>query len=399
MKYLLSLIVPVFFCAVCVAQTNNFWVQKANFEGGERERASAFSVGNYGYVTCGVDSAEMAHNDLWRFDPAVNSWSQMADLPGVERRNAVAASLDGKGYVGTGIDDISNTNLTDWWEYDPSVNLWAQKSNYPGGGAVGLAFATAFSVNDRVHICGGKIGPSNYLAELWEYNPINDHWIRLGDFPGGERSKLTSFSVGDRAYVGLGQDEDVYKKDIWEFDSDINVWFRRADFPGGERASASTFSLGDRGYVMFGESGGYHQDLWEYNPVADVWINRANYPAQERRYAIAFSIGNTGYAGIGQGSSGKKRSFYEYTPPLLTIGQYELMDLNLYPNPCIGKVSIDLPDGFIGELQVYDMAGKLVLRSSNVNWIDLTNVQSGAYLVRLLSENNKTVGRTKLMVR
>jgi len=85
----------------------NQWTKKADFTAGKRERAVAFSIGDYGYVSTGIDTAEILLKDLWQYDPNTDTWMQKADLPGAARRDAIAFSVNGKGYVGTGIDNAN----------------------------------------------------------------------------------------------------------------------------------------------------------------------------------------------------------------------------------------------------------------------------------------------------
>ena len=79
-----------------LGQTPNSWTKKADFGALKRERAVAFSIGEYGYVATGEDTNNVTYNDLWRYDPVSDTWSQMANLPGSTRRNAVGFSLDNK---------------------------------------------------------------------------------------------------------------------------------------------------------------------------------------------------------------------------------------------------------------------------------------------------------------
>src|SRR5580765_7934112 len=86
------------------AQDN--WTQKADFGGGQRSMAVAFSIGDKGYVCTGHDGGGILKNDLWEYDPATNVWTKKADFPGPARNWAVGFSIRSKGYVGTGSDFI-----------------------------------------------------------------------------------------------------------------------------------------------------------------------------------------------------------------------------------------------------------------------------------------------------
>ena len=353
----------------------------------------------------------MTHNDLWRYDPLTDSWAQMMSIPGSTRRNAVGLTIGTKGYVGLGADSSvswSGTILDDWWEYDPALNSWTQKSNYPGGidanGIIspqGIYFATSFSIGSKGYVCGGKMGPDAYGTDLWEYDPALDSWTRMADFPGSDRYQHSSFSLEGMGYVGMGIDHDVYHKDWWKYDPVLDSWTQVSSLPGVERGAASTFVISQRGYVVFGSDGGFKDELWEYNPFSDSWNIKANFPADGRKNGIAFSIGDKGYAGIGKGSSGKRRSFYEYSP-LHPIGIIEQQDsyVHVYPNPIQDQSTIQLNTNFINSYVIVDLKGREIL-SESINHksivLNRDQFETGTYLLILKSENDKVLSTEKLI--
>lgn len=211
MKYIQKLILlslAISFTGLLFAQGENTWTRKSNFGGLKREKAIAFSIEAYGYVGCGVDTAELVHNDLWQYDPSLDTWTQKATMPGSERRDAVAFAAAGKGYVGTGFshdDGDLGIKLKDFWRYNPADNTWEGIADYPGGGDTGIYQATSFAVNNRGYVACGKIGSNAYIAELWQYNPETESWTERTPFPGGERYQLSSFVIQNKAFVGLGR--------------------------------------------------------------------------------------------------------------------------------------------------------------------------------------------------
>lgn len=388
----------------------NTWTKKLKFGGEKRTRAIAFSVGEYGYVGTGEDTAEMTHNDLWRYDPLTDIWTQQANMPGSTRRNATAVTIIDKGYVGLGADSSvasSGIILDDWWEYNPTSNSWIQKANYPGGfdylnnpGSQGVYFATAFEAGGKGYVCCGKMGPDHYGADLWQYDPLLDQWTRMADFPGLDRFQLASFSVDGKGYVGMGEDHDLYRKDWWEYDPLTDTWTQKANLPGVERGGASTFTLGQRGFVVYGSDGGYKNELWEYNPFTNSWSIRANCPGGERKNGIAFSIGNRGYAGLGKGPNGKKRNFYEYAP-LEPVSIHEFnIEVSIYPNPTSDVLKIDLSDEIEGVFATLINAnGQIIIAPFQLlpqNQINLFEYASGTYFLLLGNENGEILRNEKI---
>ncbi len=356
-----------------IAQTGNIWIKKSSFGGDKRERCVSFSIGNKGYFATGQDTSDTVKNDLWEYDPVTDSWTQKANLSGSVRRNAISFTIDNYAYVGLGADSAIAPNgniLSDMWKYSPVTNSWVQLSDYPGGNGLGIYFATAFSINGKGYVCCGKKGPNDYTDQLWEYKPYNDQWVIREPFPGGVRYQLTSFTVNNKAYIGLGTDNEAYRKDMWEYDPAKDTWLQKSDFPGYERAGVSAFFINDKGYICLGADGGFKDDLWEYNFTTDSWTLRDNYPGDGRKYAGSFVIDNKAYVGTGKGYSGLRRSFYVYIPyeALLVEDLSNDIQFNVFPNPLIDKSVIILGNGAskIKKISLYNING-IKVWGTNIN--------------------------------
>lgn len=401
MNYLLTItIVVLSFCTF--GQTENFWTKKADFTGLKRERAVAFSIGDFGYVGTGVDTTETVLNDFWKYDPSVDTWSQIADLPGSERRNAIAFTIGDFGYVGTGMDSVVASafgaqTLSDFWKFDPAANSWTQVANYPGGFGNGIYFATGFSIDSKGYLCGGKMGPNNYSNQLWEYKPSQDLWTQMPNFPGGVRYQLSSFSVDFKAYVGLGTDQDVYRKDIWEFDATTNLWTAKADFPSSERSTATTFSIGQRGFVTLGANGGMLDDLWEYNPFTDSWSIKATYGGSPRKNAVGFVVNGKAYVGTGKGFSGKKASMHEYTPGSILGTEEVEIELAMYPNPTTDFVKLNYAANQIDQIELYSISGEMLVSGSGIQTLHVSDFAQGNYIV-VGRKDNQIVSTQSLII-
>jgi len=61
MKTRVTLLIFNLLTTTLVAQLTYSWTKKNNFLAGKRERAVAFSIGDFGYVATGVDTAEVVH--------------------------------------------------------------------------------------------------------------------------------------------------------------------------------------------------------------------------------------------------------------------------------------------------------------------------------------------------
>lgn len=394
MKTILFFLFVTFLTYSSMTQSMYGWTKKNNFLGGKRERAVAFTIGNFGYVATGVDTAEVVHKDLWQYNPQEDSWTQLADLPGSARRDGVGFSLNGFGYVGLGIDNEASfmgNKKSDFWKYNPNLNQWDSIAPFPGGGGSGVYFATAFSADNKGFVCGGKIGPGIYSKQLWEYKPNNDQWIQRADFPGGVRYQLCSFSINNIGYVGLGLNQDVYKKDFYKFNPGSNEWTAIAQFPAMERGGASTFVLNEKGYVCLGTNGGLQKDLLEYNPILDSWFLRQSFGGSARKNAISFTVGNKAYVGLGKGESGKKSSIYEYSDVSFSeVEDLVKSDFLIYPNPSNGDLHYKLNSESPQQLIIADICGGIVLKQEIYpqQTLYLGNLPKGIYTVKIGGSNN-----------
>jgi N-acetylneuraminic acid mutarotase len=338
----------------------------------------------------------MTHNDLWKYDPLLDTWTQVASLPGSTRKNAIAFVVNDFGYVGTGFDSnetAAGQKLKDLWRYDPILNDWEEKAHYPGGGDTGIYQASSFAIGSKGYVVCGKIGSDAYIYELWEYDTELDLWTQRTPFPGGDRYQMVAFSLQNKGYAGLGTDHDVRRKDFWQYDPIDNVWYAKANFPGSERAQSSTFTINSKGFVVFGSDGGDKDELWEYSHFTDSWNIKAPFPGGGRKNGIAFSIGEIGYVGMGKSTAeGKKRSFYAYYPAgPLTIQNNELDDLSIYPNPFKTYTTIQIPDILQGgTITLKSIAGQTLFVWKGIEEIftlQRENLPNGVYWIEIQSKS------------
>lgn len=249
--------------------SNDQWTQEADFPGPGRYQPVSFSIGTKGYVGTGGAGFTFpfspVYKDFWEYDPGNNTWTQKADFGGVARGAASAFSIGNKGYIGTGFNDVTYFQ-NDFWEYDPSNDTWTQRADF--GGAA-RCDAVGFSIGSKGYIgTGGDYGAASPLfKDFWEYDPSNDQWTKKSNFGGTARSLAAGFSIGSKGYIGTGGNfTSVSYKDFWEYDPSSDQWTKKANFGGTARWLAVGFSVGSKGYMGTGGSGFSpdFKDLWEY---------------------------------------------------------------------------------------------------------------------------------------
>src|SRR6267143_63112 len=195
------------------------------------------------------------------------------------------------------------------------------------------------------------------LKDFWEWDgdtasPAYNTWTRKADFPGIGRKAPIAFTIGRKAYIGLGADDsaDVWHTDFWEWDGDTgsakyNTWTRKADFPGVARQEATGFSIGAKGYIGTGSASIDKKDFWEWDQATDTWTQKIDLAGDVRWIASGLSIGNKGYIGMGYGN-GYLMDFWEYCDTCSGVGIEDFKSNTagfiVYPNPAKDKIYIQL---------------------------------------------------------
>jgi N-acetylneuraminic acid mutarotase len=203
---------------------------------------------------------------------------------------------------------------------DDPLGNWVKKSDFEGrprGSAV------SFVIDNKAYVGLGYNDDSNstedYLNDFWVYNPSTDRWDRIADFPGKGRIAAVAFSVNGKGYVGTGYDGDKKLKDIWEYDPIANTWTQKDDFLGGARYKAVGFSLDKFGYIGtgYGDDSVDKIDFYRFDPTAangSQWVKVQSIGGSKRRGATAFTYNNKAYVCTGISNGVFLTDMWEYDP-------------------------------------------------------------------------------------
>ena len=207
---------------------------------------------------------------------------------------------------------------------DPQVfnaqlsNIWTLKNEFKGEARSG---AVGFSIGQRAYVglgIGDNVFP--FLQDFWEYDPIADCWTPKKDFEGGPREGAIGLVINNKGYVGLGSNGQSYpgkQKDLWEYDPEEDDWIIRDSFPGSISSQAVAFVIGDKAYVGTGlgkDLFDNQKEFWEYDPKIDKWTEKKPFEGGARTGAVGFAIGEYGYLGFGGNEKGALYDFYRYDP-------------------------------------------------------------------------------------
>lgn len=299
MKKLTFLLIAALLCTNSFSQTY-VWNQKTNFPGGGRFVPFYFSIGNKGYVGCGItfsgSTYEYTHRDFWEYDGALDTWTQLSDFPDTCVSAAAGFVIGGKGYVTTG---WTPTAVNTTYEYDPSNNTWTSKANYGGS----PRYSTAYFSTDSFAYVG--MGYTPLTNDFWRYDPTLDTWTQVASIGGSPRQAASGFSINNYGYVFGGTTAlSSVTNELWQYDEANNQWNQKASMPGPGRYGASAFTINGLGYVGLGNNLSFvYNDFYTYNPVNDTWLQIASLGAVGRYGGFAFSFAGAGYVGGGASSN------------------------------------------------------------------------------------------------
>jgi len=201
-------------------------------------------------------------------------------------------------------------------------NTWTRKRDF---GATGRLDGIAFTVGGKAYvgmgedpISGGLAGPTRGVHnDLWEYDPNTNVWTQMASLPAAARSGAVGFAIGSKGFVGTGLDVNLtHLQDLWAYDPLNNTWSQRTSLPGPSRWHAVGVAAGGKGYVGTGQGAvNPLADWWEYDPVANAWSAKASM-ANIRTSATSFAVDGKCYVGTGIGnlSLDLLNDLHEYDP-------------------------------------------------------------------------------------
>ena len=393
-KILILLLFPIQLLAT------NQWNKKANFGGEARHRATAFTIGDKGYIGMGhVNSAvHIIYKDIWEYDPATNSWTQKADFGGGLRYQCTAFSIGHYGYMGLGRNP-QNTYEKDFWKFNPISNTWYPIPDFPGQERRG---ATGFKINGKGYVGLGQ-ATSGYADDFYEYNPNSNSWTQMADFIGLPRTSAVSFVHNGKAYIGTGHTYSLALNDFYEFTPSSNHWVQKSDIGDTLRQDATGFTLNNYGYLGTGnnvDGSINYKDFWKYDFETDIWTQVEDFKGSARRYMVSFVISQTAYCGTGTNGTNLK-DFWSFNP-LLSIESDELKQILTYPNPSNSSITFSIPESILNStIQVFNSVGQKVyatkLTESSLT-IHKTDYNTGLYYYQITTINNQSINGKFLFI-
>lgn len=275
------------------------WTKKNNFPGAGTAYATGFSIGSTGYL-CGGGSR------FFKYDPATDTWSQQADMP-TPVNWTPAFAWEGKGWV-YGKDKTM-------YMYDPAFNTWVKKAT---GSGIAVDVVSGFLLNNKIYVAGGINPAFQVVAEVWEYDLLNDTWTRKNDMPFA-MGFAPSFALNGKGYLVTGNSTRTdpagpQAADCLQYDPATDSWTVLPDFPGGPRGGGIGFTDGHKAYAGMGNHGVILNDLWQLDPATLSWTRMTDIPVG--RYATtAMVMGHYAYISTGAQPDNINTDVWQYEMP------------------------------------------------------------------------------------
>ena len=186
--------------------TTNKWDSLAAYPNKTTNDATTFVVSDRIYVIYGISDG--FSREVKYYEPDNNTWTSVPDNyhRALSTFGGVGATCQGKTYFGLGFNIHP---LTQWYTMRLNDDQWKKLSSLPGKGRT---FSACSSTNQYIYVFGGRYFAGEYtggelFADIWRYDPAEDQWARSRLMPYGKAENLIAFSIDNKVYFGLGEDE------------------------------------------------------------------------------------------------------------------------------------------------------------------------------------------------
>jgi N-acetylneuraminic acid mutarotase len=193
-----------------------------------------------------------------------------------------------------------------------SVGNWTKITPFKGRPRSG---AICFTIGSKAYVGLGYDG-DEYVGDFYVYDLALGYWETKTSFPGTFRERAVSFAIDGKGYVGLGYNREEDKEelgDFWEYDPTSDEWTQLSSFGGTARYNSVAFAIGSKAFVGTGYDGDKHNgDFWEYNVAEDTWNEIASFPGEKIEAGFSFVIGSKGYVAGGRNNGLYSTNFWEF---------------------------------------------------------------------------------------
>jgi hypothetical protein len=239
-------------------------------------------------------------------------WFRKADFNQSARTAAIGFSIGTAGFIGTGYD--SSAYKRNFSLYDQGTDSWIPVTSMGGATGSGLSrdAASSFTIGTKGYVGLGQ-NSNPYNLDFWEYDAGADIWTQKANFAGSPRRSAIGFSMNSKGYIACGQDISGFKNDLWMYDPGTNSWTSKAAYPGTARRLPVAFVIGTKAFVGTGDDGTFKSDFFKYDATSNAWFTVAPFAGTPRYGACCFVIGTDAYMGTGYDNTlSNRKDFWKY---------------------------------------------------------------------------------------
>ena len=247
--------------------------------------------------------------------PVEETWESFSSLPSTfKTHHSYAFSFNGVGYMVSGWSESGPR--TDFYSYDPAQDAWTQLDDYPGPAR---GYGIGYEANGKAYLGFGITTGGDYLRDLWVFDPVANTWNELAECPCSPRIHPAMVHSNGKIYIGMGEDEnDNDLNDWWEYDINADSWTQKRRLPASARHHPFQVAIGNYVYVGMGHHGmDIFKDWYRYDPATDTWDRMADLPDQSRVAGSQFTHKGMGYIISGDGANHASMptgEFWRYDP-------------------------------------------------------------------------------------
>jgi len=360
------------------------WTQLSPFPGTARDDAASFAIGEKVYVGTGRDVNFALRADWFVFDMIEQNWEPIAELPASGRQYCSTFTDGVYGYLFGGVDDSSPLN--ELWRYDPMVDTWQQMSSLPG-----TARWASVSFDDGM-VCTGLFEGGIPTNECWHYDVATNTWSQRADLPGVGRHRAAGSGANTMVIGGMDPDGNVLN-DVLQYDSSSDTWASVPITLPAERFGGDAVFEPIQGttYFLAGASSNntFHDDMWMFN--GGGWEFLPPFPGGDRRggvIATGAPYPNAQYIYYGTGVDDVQRygDWWVYVNLSESIREHPSARLRVYPEPSQGIIWMDLPQEWsMVPYRITDTAGRPTAQGTILagEALDMSGHAPGRYIITL----------------
>ncbi len=235
----------------------------------------------------------------------------------------------------------------------------------------------------------------NKGIEMHRYNLTTNAVQRVADIYDGEESGGFSPAIEYNEGLYFTASKPATGIELYVRRNGSNT-FAEDSFPGSGSGGPSAFcNCGDKMYYRAYD--GNQNSLFEFDTSGNATIispsSAVNEPFFTSIITELFCFNNALYLAANYTNSGY--DLWKYTDTTLSVKNESISDLNvsIFPNPASTIVNLKLEgSGVIKNVEIYNLIGKRVLLSSEINstntHLDISSLNAGVYFVKVKGENH-----------